>query len=382
MRIPAFALALPLTLSLLAPDARAWSEHHLITRAILADSPAVHGRDLAVTSFDSLMHDLGYPDAATFVARMQLHKRFRFEFRLGEKPGDRVAAVDVLSKYSDEPDWDMDKELFAPDQYPDLWRPEYAFMGGRQGTPSQAFRHMYWPFSLRHPIATFKLPKVLGSMGTAPDRADAFLILSRRARQHGHLYWSARFLADALHYLEDVSQPFHAAQTPSKIFLKMPLTEPQGAKTHDFVKQVTNVVAYYHFAFENYVAHVMTVGDAASTPAERAAFEAALKRTSNLPELRYAGDLGGLVRAMARVSSAQAPRAARAAIAFFPRIEVPYLTLQAETLVESPEWLAAVVAEAQGDSPEKRAYFATAERMFQQLGGAVRSVVEAELREP
>jgi hypothetical protein len=125
-----------------------------------------------------------------------------------------------LSHYTDEPDgWsehhhgdEPDTYLFEEGQYPDLWKDEYAMMGEREGTASQAFRHMRWgPWSLLNPIATFKLPgdMIRKPMGVAGERLLIYVELSRAAKKAGSTYWQLRFLANGLHFIQDCTQPFH-----------------------------------------------------------------------------------------------------------------------------------------------------------------------------
>src|SRR5690606_33329951 len=138
----------------------AWVQHTLITEAVLVSQPELENEKVLVTSFVQLLKDLSYPSALKFNTSIQIHKGYQFEMELNEVPGTEVSLTETLAHYSDEPDWGMDIELFAEDQYPELWRDEYTMMGGRnKGTPSQAFRHMYWPeYNFKHPMQSFKLP--------------------------------------------------------------------------------------------------------------------------------------------------------------------------------------------------------------------------------
>src|SRR3954469_10047440 len=144
-------LLVVLAAQLAASSAHAWSDHHRITRQALLGLPEIAGRQVVVTPFQAvldklpeLLWELGYPAGGSFNEAIKIRRDYVFKCMAGEKAGEPISAIDVLATYSDEPDWQMDTELFESDEYPELWRPEYTMMGGRKGTPSQAFRHMYW----------------------------------------------------------------------------------------------------------------------------------------------------------------------------------------------------------------------------------------------
>ena len=246
-----------ISLATLARPVGAWDQHTLITRASLSTLPALAEETVPYISFEKFISDFGYASPRKFNEAIQIRKEYEFLPHLGEDDGSAVSLLDVLAEYSDEPDWGMDREIFG--QYPELWREEYSRMGGKVGTPSQAFRHMYWQeFSWRMPLRTLKSPILFSPMGLAPERATLFIVLSRQARLAGHPYWAARFVANALHYLEDLAQPFHASQTPTKRFLWMPLFDrDRGSGFENYVLQVQNIIAYYHYSFENYIGHEM-----------------------------------------------------------------------------------------------------------------------------
>lgn len=373
--------------SFLCVPAVAWDEHHLVTRASLSNLTGLAVETVRYTPFRSLLIDLGFSSPRQFSESLQIRKEYEFLPHLGETEGADVSILDVLSAYSDEPDWGMDKEIF--EQYPDVWRQEYSRMGGRQGTPSQAFRHMYWPeFSWRMPLRTLKSPvtKLFSPMGLAPERAALFIDLSRKARAAGHLYWSMRFVANALHYLEDVAQPFHASQTPTKRFLWMPLFDrDHGNGFENYVLQVQNIVSYYHYSFENYIARQMSEYYAGKNAREetrqgRELVAALAGDSADAP----APDGGGagiaeLVIAMAGVSVRESARAARSGIDFFPPITERFDSFNPEQSASSERWWSETMRNAKTDSEARREYFAVVQEMFSRLGNAVRSLVRTEL---
>lgn len=172
------ALVLCLPSFALPSLAWAWADHHLVTEAAIAPLTALQQKTVHYTEFQALLKDLGYASAADFTTQLGLHKEYLFTPQLGEVAGKELSVADVLEKYSDEPDWGMDKDLFGDDQYPSTWQSAYSMMGGKVGTPSQAPRHMYWQeLNLGHFLKTFKLPlgKTFSAMGVAPERAAIFV---------------------------------------------------------------------------------------------------------------------------------------------------------------------------------------------------------------
>jgi hypothetical protein len=347
-----------------------WADHQALTRHALSTLPAIRGMSLKPTRFDSMIIALGFASPLAFAEALLIRKDFKFEQRLGEDHLPLVKAVDVLSTYSDEPDWEMETELFEPDQYPQLWKSEYEVMGGTKGTPSQAFRHMYWRgWSVLNPLATFKMPfgKLTEPMGEAPERAEILTALARRAFKAGHDYWGFRLLANALHYIEDVSSPFHSTQTPTKKFMLMPLIDGVYAGGFsEYAKEVTAIIAYYHYAFEDYVGRQMDQALAAGL-------------TQGKVSYRYRGDAAELVRQIAELSVKQSPAAGRASLDFFPAITSPYATFDPKASMNAAWWQKTLL-KGQGSSKEKQAYFKVVTNMFQPLGQWVRDFVAHETK--
>jgi len=110
--------------------------------------------------------------------------------------GEKVKASSILINYSDEPDWDLDTNLNL--------NKIQALTGGSQG-----YRHMY-----------FSVFGGLLKAGEAPKRANHFFEMSKIAFGKGDNYWGFRFTARAIHYLEDISQPYHTYPAPLDVLFK------------------------------------------------------------------------------------------------------------------------------------------------------------------
>jgi hypothetical protein len=78
----------------------------------------------------------------------------------------------------------------------------------------------------------------------------------------GKVIWGTRVLAWALHYLEDLSQPFHATQVPALRMLawRYLLAWPPQEAFKSFVAQSTRTVSNYHWAYEGYVVERLKEG--------------------------------------------------------------------------------------------------------------------------
>ncbi len=234
---------------LLAGPARAWDRHEEITAAALR---GVAGLDRGVVpeTLESYLAATGRPGLDAFLRARRMNPTTRFAYRVGEVDGSTIALRAVIAGYADEPDWSMDQQLF--DFYPELWKDDYLYMvGSKNGYQTRVFRHAYWPAGfLKPPPPGSHVPVADATpLGEAPERAQLFFDLSREAFTQGHPYWGARFLAWSLHYVEDLTQPFHAVQVPSMDYLRV---KPDGS--FDF-EATARTLAYYHLAVDGFPTH-------------------------------------------------------------------------------------------------------------------------------
>jgi hypothetical protein len=295
----------------LSGTARAWNgkTHSALARLALQGDPALT-QPVAAESLADFLSATGQGDVAAFDAKLRLNPSAAFSFKLpGEASGSLVSPLDVIATYVNEPDWGMDQGICAA--YPGTCSPDLKFMGAfEKGLPSQAFRHMYWPTGY---IKIFKkfLPIPLHEdkpIGEAPQRCQLFFDMSVRAARSGHPYWAARFLAWSMHYAQDVTQPFHAAQLPSKHLMGTTHLIPSMAKT---VKKLS----YYHLAFEGYIAALL---DGAQGQAIEQRLRQSISGVSDLKQTTAAGV--AQAAAAHSVSESFAKRTGEAAMKFFPPI--------------------------------------------------------------
>lgn len=155
----------------------------------------------------------------------------------------------LLAETVDEPDFGMDQDL--PESADILG--ERKFMGGTTGTTSQGFRHMYFAgWKLSHPIATFQIPTQ--AIGQSPLRVEKIMQASLELKKKGETAWSLRVLGWAMHYVQDLAQPFHSVQIPNLAMVPwgVLIAWPPQKGFAALVNETTRTISNYHFAFEGY----------------------------------------------------------------------------------------------------------------------------------
>lgn len=172
-------------------------------------------------------------------------------------PGSRVSARDVLVSASDEPDYGHDIALFEDNE--SSAASLYGFGVQPFGNPaleysSQAPFHMgfYHESAVVYALAGF-LKRTF-----AQYRALQYLRLAQFAFRTGHDYWGYRFLGWGLHYVQDLTQPYHATVMPSRssagmIWINLLNTVGVGGPQQDAIQLLTN----RHLALENFQRNLM-----------------------------------------------------------------------------------------------------------------------------
>jgi hypothetical protein len=195
--------------------AQAWDSHDVIRRLALEDMGELRALPPV-------------PVTPLSVPVTGVNPAARFEF-VGAQPGETQSPFEILVGYAMEPDWGMDQELKVS------W--QQRFMGGYTGLSSQGYFHMYYP------AVTLHLPVPVLSMGVAPKRSEQWMQMGREAFARGDEYWGWRFTAWALHYLEDVAQPYHSTQTHRRFI-----------RPKSLIQGTTNCTSNFHLLFERWLA--------------------------------------------------------------------------------------------------------------------------------
>jgi hypothetical protein len=153
-------------------------------------------------------------------------------------PGEPVSIAEVIASANDEPDFGMDIGLFT-DNGTDFGQ-RYGFGIQPFGNPnleysSQApfhmgFYHLDWLSRTAQPslLRTYPLWRIA-----------LFGELAELAFSTGHEYWGWRFLGWGLHYVGDLTQPYHAIPLPGVDTIDALWSVVQG-KTGELVQLVSN----------------------------------------------------------------------------------------------------------------------------------------------
>ena len=126
-----------------------------------------------------------------------------------------VSVLDVIATASDEPDYGLDIGL---------WENNATEFGQNYGFGKQPLGDPKHPASSQvsfHSGYFHESPLMYASSGalrrTFPEyRMHLWQTLARHAMLSGHSYWGWRFAGWAMHYAQDLTQPYHASVLPSR----------------------------------------------------------------------------------------------------------------------------------------------------------------------
>jgi hypothetical protein len=273
----ATGLLFGVSLVLQSGSAHAWEKHQSLMPALMQGM--TQNPKLAAALSRTMQAPCPEEDQAIYAklaAELQLNPKAKVLPTSAEACAHKnpITAREILSSFVvDEPDFGMDEDIPGP---PESYDPQgdQKWMGGTQGPTSKGFRHMYFGGEqVWHPIATFQVPA--RAMGLAPARAG---LLARKAREliqsantssgstagngvgdpagnAARLAWGYRVLGWAIHYVQDLSQPFHAVQIPSLRMVPWyaALQWPPGPAFEELVHETTRTISNYHWAYEDYV---------------------------------------------------------------------------------------------------------------------------------
>lgn len=177
-------------------------------------------------------------------------------------PGETLSPLEILTSSADEPDFGMDTDLWENNQG-DVGK---LYLWGNQpfGTPTFSLSTQT-PFHVGFYYERTMLYKLSSLEKTyAEYRIHLYLALSRFAFKTNHPYWGYRFLSWALHYGQDLAQPYHAKVAPGFSTTRILLINLiDGIGIHSPYRKLVQLLSNRHFSLENYQYY---------------AFEAAFKR--------------------------------------------------------------------------------------------------------
>ncbi len=131
------------------------------------------------------------------------------------EPGEKIKALDVLASASDEPDNGLDIGLWEDNDTP---------FGKRYGYGKQPFGNPRLDYGTQAPfhMGFFHESEIVYKAAPSfrvsyvEQRIHLFRSLARLAFETGHPYWGYRFAGWGLHYLQDMTMPYHTTIMPGR----------------------------------------------------------------------------------------------------------------------------------------------------------------------
>lgn len=166
--------------------------------------------------------------------------------------GQKLSPLEIIATASEEPDHGLDLHL---------WSDNNSWFGSIYNFGTQPFGNPLLSFSSQAPfhMGFFHESTILYAAGgflkrCYPEyRINQFMALSRFAFAKGHPYWGYRFLGIALHYLQDLTQVYHATVAPGQSAAKLiGINLLSMIGLDKFKREMTQVLSNKHLGFESY----------------------------------------------------------------------------------------------------------------------------------
>ena len=176
---------------------------------------------------------------------------------LALKIGDTISALTVLATATNEPDYGLDINLWSDS--PSEWGGIYGFGPQPFGNPALSFSTQA-PFhmSFMHESRLLYLAAPFIKRTYPLLRSHQFSTLASLAFRTGHGYWGWRFAGLSLHYLQDLTQPFHASLAPSESTAKLLAANTLAMAGLPRMKNdLVVLLSNRHLVFEKYLTESM-----------------------------------------------------------------------------------------------------------------------------
>ncbi len=264
---------------------------------------------------------------------------------IGLEPGDRLPALEILVSACDEPDYGFDLGV---------WEDSASEWGPRYGLGAQPFGDPTKEYSAQAPLhmgfyqeanIIYKLASFLGR--TYPElRVHQYQSLARYAFETGHDYWGWRFTGWALHYVQDLTMPYHARVLPGVSTVRMLwINFLSVIGIHGPADDALRLVSNRHMVLEYFVRGV--VEDSLRAEGGQHAFHEAL--TDGTAESRFGGYGDGYLRHTLTVETVSRAKAIDKAL----EDNVPHrLVSDPAYIVDTTEPDMDVLTEVREDTPE------------------------------
>lgn len=218
------------------PNAQAWEQHQLFQETALS---ALRGKlERIALPPVSLAQDAAI--RAGLLRDLHLNDRIP-KTRAARTAWDMLVSLPTI----DEPDSGMDQDIPASEDPTN----DRAWMGGAKGAYSQGFRHMlFLGWGVTDPLASFQIP--FRKLGQADQRAGLLFERARELQRQGHNAWAWRVLGWSLHFVQDLSQPFHSTQVPHPRLVPWGVLKPSQDGVKAFIAATTSQLGREHTEFE------------------------------------------------------------------------------------------------------------------------------------
>ena len=171
--------------------------------------------------------------------------------------GEMVAPLKVLASAAYEPDFGLDINLF--DDSPKTWGKTYGFGNLPFGNPKLSFSTQA-PFHMGfyHEDKILYLAAPFLKRTFPLVRVNQYAELAALAFKSGHPYWGWRFAGLVQHYVQDLSQPYHASVSPGSGTVGLLVTNALAMAGFPKQKEETvTLLSNRHLALERYQGQVL-----------------------------------------------------------------------------------------------------------------------------
>lgn len=189
------------------------------------------------------------PDTISIFGEKDLKRAYIFH---DIKKGEMVSPLEVLATAGDEPDFGLDINLFTDNNQE--FSKNYGFGEQSFGDPKLYYGSQA-PFHIGYYHESGIIFMAAGFLKrTYPRyRVHQNLSLARYAFKTGHPYWGYRFLGWGLHYVGDLTQPYHARVLPNYGTMGMLWINIKAMMGFDTAKkEAIERISSRHTTLENY----------------------------------------------------------------------------------------------------------------------------------
>lgn len=189
------------------------------------------------------------PDTISLFGEKDLKRAYIFH---DIKKGEMVSPLEVLATAGDEPDFGLDINLFVDNNQE--FSKNYGFGEQSFGDPKLYYGSQA-PFHIGYYHESGIIFMAAGFLKrTYPRyRVHQNLSLARYAFKTGHPYWGYRFLGWGLHYVGDLTQPYHARVLPNYGTMGMLWINIKAMMGFDTAKkEAIERISSRHTTLENY----------------------------------------------------------------------------------------------------------------------------------